>query len=301
MTPAVTPPPAPAPPTSFAITSAITPSLGRAATDYEQPWHDNCLGWKGVSVPSTSSKCVYGNTSGTYTVALVGDSHASALFPGVNLMAKAHGWKLIPYLKIDCSFLDFNDLVYFGPPTVPYPECMSWNKNVLAKLNKNPPDLILLSMSRWIFTANGAEETVTAETNAMVRMIQKLPSSSRVVIIQDPPLPTAFEIPVCLSANLTNYRQCAYARKTGFGSSMGAREIAASKATGAGLIDLTAAICPGTGACPAVIDNMIVWRDQHHLTATFAASLAPAMDQQLVAILNAWDYPNAVATPSPAP
>jgi hypothetical protein len=46
---------------------------------------------------------------------------------------------------------------------------------------------------------------------------------------------------------------------------------------------------------------MIVWRDQHHLTATFAASLAPAMDQQLVAILNAWDFPGAVATPSPAP
>ena len=61
-------------------------------------------------------------------MALVGDSHASALFPGVNVMAQAHGWKLVPYLKIDCSFLDYNDLVYYGPPTVPYPECMTWNK-----------------------------------------------------------------------------------------------------------------------------------------------------------------------------
>ncbi len=155
-------------------------------------------------------------------------------------------------------------------------------------------------MSRWIYTDNGAEETVTAETNALIRMIKKLPSSSRVVIIEDPPLPTAFKIPDCLSTSLNDYRKCAYARKTGFGSSMGAREIAASKATGAGLIDLTAAVCPGTGACPVVINNMIVWRDQHHLTATFAASLAPAMDAQLVAILNAWDYPGATGSPSPS-
>jgi hypothetical protein len=35
-----------------------------------------------------------------------------------------------------------------------------------------------------------------------------------------------------------------------------------------------------------VINNMIVWRDQHHLTATFATSLGPVIDEQLTAILN---------------
>ena len=67
-----------------------------------------------------------------------------------------------------------------------------------------------------------------------------------------------------------------------------------------GLIDLTNAICPGTGACPVVINNMIVWRDQHHLTATFAASLAPEIDKQLVAILNAWDLEAAGVSPAPS-
>jgi peptidoglycan/LPS O-acetylase OafA/YrhL len=300
LTPALSPTPVDSP-TSYAVTNAIKPGLGKAATDYEQPWRDNCLGWKATTSPSTSTRCSYGDKNGTYTVALVGDSHASALFPGVNAMAVAHGWKLIPYLKIDCSFLDFNDLVYYGPPTVPYPECMTWNKNVLAKLNNNPPDLILISMSRWIFTASNAEETVTQETNALIRMIGKLPEASRVVIIQDPPLPTAFKIPDCLSVNLDNYQRCAYAKRTGFGSSMGTREIAASKATGAGLIDLTDAICPSTGNyCPVVINDMIVWRDQHHLTATFAASLGPAIDEQLVAILNKWDMEAAGITPAPS-
>jgi peptidoglycan/LPS O-acetylase OafA/YrhL len=51
-------------------------------------------GLDAATSPNHLGKCVYGNPSGTYTVALVGDSHASALFPGVNEVAKAHGWKL---------------------------------------------------------------------------------------------------------------------------------------------------------------------------------------------------------------
>ncbi|HEX7430821.1 MAG TPA: acyltransferase family protein, partial [Candidatus Limnocylindrales bacterium] len=222
MTPALPPTPEPPAPTSFAITSAIKPALGRAATDYEQPWHDGCLGWKGTTSPSTSSKCIYGNPSGTYTVAFVGDSHASALFPGVNAVAKAHGWKLIPYLKIDCSYLDLNDLVYFGPPRVAYPECMTWNRAVVSKLQKNPPDLVIISGSRWIFTASNVN--VTTQTNALIAIINKIPKSSKVVIIQDPPLPTSQSVPECLSSYLNDYRRCAYTRTVGFGSYMGTRE-----------------------------------------------------------------------------
>jgi peptidoglycan/LPS O-acetylase OafA/YrhL len=301
MTPALSPAPDLGPPASYAVTSAIRPTIGKAATDYEQPWHDNCLGWKATTAPNTSSKCIYGNPSGTYTVALVGDSHASALFPGVNEVAKAHGWKLIPYLKIDCSFLDFNDLVYYGPPTVAYPECMAWNQDVVGQLQKDPPDLVIISMSRWIFTDNGAEENATAEGKALSRMIQKLPAGQRVVIIKDPPLPTNEKVPDCLSTYLSDYRKCEYSQRVGFGSAMGTREEIAADETGARLIDLTSEICPGTGNCPAVINNMIVWRDEHHLTATFSASLGPAIDAQLVAILDAWAKPAVASGSSPSP
>jgi peptidoglycan/LPS O-acetylase OafA/YrhL len=294
MTPALTPAPT-VEVTSYAVTSAIKPALGAAATDYEQPWRDNCLGWRPTTSPNTSSKCIYGNPGGSYTVAMVGDSHASALFPGVNEVAKAHGWKLVPYLKIDCSFLDFNDLIYNGPPQQPYPECMTWNRNVIAKLQAAPPDLIIVSQSRWVFASDPGEGNVTSQTNAYIREVQKLPAKSRVVIIQDPPLPTAFSVPECLSSYMGDYRKCAYSRSTGFGSAMGSREQRTAQVTGAGLIVLTDAVCPGTGACPVVIDNMIAWRDQHHLTATFARALGPAIDEQLVAIMRAW------ANPSPSP
>ena len=44
---------------------------------------------------------------------------------------------------------------------------------------------------------------------------------------------------------------------------------------------------------------MIVFRDQHHLTATFAASLGPEIDRQLVALLNASPGASPTAAPSP--
>jgi hypothetical protein len=118
-------------------------------------------------------------------------------------------------------------------------------------------------------------------------------------MVTDIPDPWNMSVPDCLSSNLSDYRRCAYSRATGFGSSLGKREAVASKAAGVPLIDLSGSICPGTGACPAVINGMIVFRDQHHLTATFAKSLAPVIDQKLVAILVAGSSPG--PTPSPSP
>ena len=289
MTPALSPSPEKSPPTAFAVTYS---AAAKAANDTEALWHDNCLAWAANTAPNTS--CVFGNAHGSYTVALVGDSHASALFPGVNEVAKAHGWKLIPYVKINCQFLDLKT-GYYGPPTYAYPECDKWNSAVIGRLQKYPVDLVILSMSRWIALPNPGQETVATETAAVVRMIQKIPASTKVVIIQDPPLPGVnLDVPQCLLKTLSDYRRCNFTQARGFGSGMGLREQGASQATGAGLIDLTQSICPGTADCPAVINNMVVWRDTHHLTATFSATLGPAIDEQLVKILVQWDHP---ATP----
>ena len=295
MTPALTFPPAGQPPTSFAVTNALRPTLGNAPKDYEKPWRDNCLGWEATTVPPAWGRCVYGNPKGTYQVALIGDSHASALFPGINAVAIAHGWKLVIYMKIDCSFVDI-PVTDFNLKR-PYTECATWNNNVIARLNAHPPDLAIVHMSRWIYNVNPSDGGLTAQGNAMAREMNKIPNSATLVMISDIPDPWNMSVPECLSAHLTDYRKCAFPRATAFGSAMGKREATAAKASSASLITLTDAICPGTGACPSVLNGMIIFRDQHHLTATFATSLGPVLDQKLVAILVA----NPKRTPPPAP
>jgi hypothetical protein len=267
------------------VTNALRPTLARAPLDYEQPWHVSCLAFARIAYPPRAGTCVYGDPNGSYTVALVGDSHASALFPGVNAVAVAHHWKLLVFMKINCAFVDMP--LYDPNARRVYSECDTWNKQVVARLNANHSDLILVANDRWIQNARRSDGTVVAEGEAMARQIGMLPASSRVLIIQDIPTPLGHNVPNCLSNHVTDYRKCNYSRETSQNGNIGEREAIAVAATGAGLVDLTDAICPGTGDCPVVMNGMIMFRDDHHLTATFAAALGPALDQRIVDILSA--------------
>ena len=50
------------------------------------------------------------------------------------------------------------------------------------------------------------------------------------------------------------------------------------------LIDLTPWICPGD-VCAGVIGNVAVYRDDNHLSRTYATTLAPLLSEQLPARL----------------
>ena len=54
-----------------------------------------------------------------------------------------------------------------------------------------------------------------------------------------------------------------------------ALESAAAEAAGASVLSLNGVLCPGR-SCPVVVDDMVVFRDQHHLTASYMERLAGA-------------------------
>jgi peptidoglycan/LPS O-acetylase OafA/YrhL len=270
------PGPRPAPPTSYRLTAAVRPSLAGARADYERPWLDGCLGSLSTTTPHD---CLYANRTGSFTVALVGDSHASALFPAVEAVAIAHGWRLLTFVKVACPLLDMP--LYNAMLKREYTECATWNANVIARLNAVHPDLVLVSNSRWVFPFQAADRSRAREGAALARMIGQIPS--HVAIIVDVPLPYN-DVPECLAAHAADVRQCAVPRWQALGYDMGVIERTAASKTRADLIDLTAGICPGSGACPVVINDMIAYRDGHHLTATFSRTLAPLLDQRLRAL-----------------
>ncbi len=87
------------------------------------------------------------------------------------------------------------------------------------------------------------------------------------------------DIPSCLAAHRSDIRRCATSRTTAL-SGHGVVERIAAKDGRIPLIDLAGSVCP-TSPCPAVVANHIVYRDYHHLTATFARTLWPALDALL--------------------
>jgi hypothetical protein len=58
-----------------------------------------------------------------------------------------------------------------------------------------------------------------------------------------------------------------------------------AKAAGVPMLDLGPAIC-SEDPCPDVVDGLVVYRDYHHLTATFSRSLAPALDRAIRSALS---------------
>jgi hypothetical protein len=61
---------------------------------------------------------------------------------------------------------------------------------------------------------------------------------------------------------------------------VGAAELAATAAAGARLVDLSDWFCDAS-ACPPVSGNVLVYRDSHHVTATFARAMADVLGAEL--------------------
>ena len=100
--------------------------------------------------------------------------------------------------------------------------------------------------------------------------ISRNPSGPTAIIVDTPQ--SIYDPPACLSDNLDNVWNCATPWNRAFNWRYLKLENTASADSGAPVINLSDDICPGD-PCPAVLHDMIVYRDVHHLTATFALSL----------------------------
>jgi peptidoglycan/LPS O-acetylase OafA/YrhL len=256
------------------LAADVKPALTGARSDEDRLRRDGCLGFE---MDTSPPECVYGDTAAAFTVALVGDSHAAQWFPAIERLAKHEGWRIVVFTKVSCPFLDLR--VRNRMLKREYRECTAWNQAVLARLARVHPDLTLISVSRAATRPiDPADDAPAARGEALARMIRKVPG--RVGVIVDTPS-AGRDVPACLSSHTADVRACAISRATALAGGLGAAERAAVEATGSFLIDLTASVCPGAGACPAVVDNRIVFRDAEHLTATFARSLAPVLAAQI--------------------
>ncbi|MEO8570069.1 MAG: acyltransferase family protein [Chloroflexota bacterium] len=263
---------------SGALPAGVKPSLAKARADEERLRGDGCLAFEDVTDPAN---CVYGDKSSKFTVALVGDSHAAQWFPALERLAKHEGWEIVTFVKVSCAFIDMP--VANLSLKREYRECEAFDQNTLARLRLLKPDLTLVSMSRTaLHPMHSSDNTVTAKAAAVARMIAKVPG--KVAIIVDTPYAKT-DVPACLSANTGAVEACAIPRKTAFTQDLGDVEAAAARTSGAGFIDLTSKFVLGDGAVPVVINGMIVYRDECHMTATFARSLAPALGLQIRAFL----------------
>ena len=250
----------------------LSPSLGKARTDDDPLVSDGCgLGLSGSRPP----KCVYGDRDGKLTVALVGDSHAAHWFPAMEALARKRGWRLVPFTKFSCVFVDLP--IWSDYAKREYTECEAWREHVVDRLNELKPDLVVVASARWFPVVEERDNDPKRQGAGMARLIERIPG--KVAIIMDTPR-SAFDVPACLASHRDAIERCATSRADAFGWRHRRREKEAARLSGATLVDLSRATCP-SDPCPPIIGTTLVYRDHHHLTRTFAKSLAPELGAAL--------------------
>ena len=256
--------PRPVPLIDGALPGDLRPSLGRARDDNDPLRADGCgLSLAGSKPPS----CVYGVKDGMVTVALVGDSHAGHWFPAVELLARQRGWRLVPFMKFSCVFVDMR--IWSPRLRREYTECEVWRERVVDRLIELRPDLVIVASDQELPVVLDRDDDPELQGAAVARLIKRVPG--KVAIIVDTPR-SDHDVPACLAQNCKAIERCTTTRSAAFGWRHRRREAEAARLAGATLIDLSSVVCP-TDPCPPVVGSMLVYRDHHHLTATFARSL----------------------------
>ncbi len=250
----------------------LTPSLRQARDDGDPLRDDGC----GLSLAgSKPPKCVYGDKDGSVTVALVGDSHAAQWFPALEPLARQRGWRLVPFTKFSCVFVDMR--IWSPLLKREYTECEAWRERVIDRLIDLRPDLVIVAADQELPVVVDSDDNPERQGAAMARLIERIPGA--VAVIVDTPR-SDYDVPACLARNRAAIERCTTTRSAAYGWRYRRREAEAARLTGATLIDLSAAVCP-TDPCPPVVGSMLAYRDHHHLTATFARSLVDAFEAAL--------------------
>jgi len=96
-----------------------------------------------------------------------------------------------------------------------------------------------------------------------------------VLVLGPVPDPHA-NVPDCLSAHLGDALACAPARAVGLNADGIAVESRAVGASGGQYADLSQLFCT-TDVCPVVVGSDLVFRDDNHVTVSYARMLAPVL------------------------
>lgn len=224
-------------------------------------------------------RCEYGPEGGPH-IALIGDSHAAHWLPAFERAAHDYGWRVTGLTKSGCAFADVT--VQYGSPGQPpkdFAECDRWKVKALEWILQNQPDLLVISVSPNHRTgglpARESQEAVARGTLVMAGKV--LEADIPVAMIKHTPW-LSVNAPACMSKPGATAEKCS--GESGKAVRDAALNIAARMDSRLKLLTFDDAFCR-EGQCPVVIGNVFVYRDQHHMTATFARTLAPVLHERL--------------------
>ncbi|WP_217586453.1 acyltransferase family protein [Lentibacillus saliphilus] len=257
---------------SVEATAEITPIASPINANSPLPsfYEDDCF----VPMDKSGLKvCSYGETENPdYTIALVGGSHSGHWFPALEQFAEDLNLKIDVYNKDACRFSndDFNGNLS--------DTCMEWNEKVVNSLMTDPPDLIFTTA------------TLNREPNVpqgYLDMWKKFEGISTIFAIRDNPRMKE-DTPTCVE--LHGPEACGVPRSEGL-SDIPPWENLKEPLKNVYFADLSDYFCDDD-TCHSVIGNVLVYRDQHHISTLYSKTLAEPLKAHIVKALEQVDKHN---------
>ncbi|MBF6463564.1 acyltransferase [Nocardia beijingensis] len=258
--------------------AAMRPSVYEAPADAAYPSRDGCIAdWDTRDVVT----CTYGDAGAQRTVAVVGSSHAEHWVPALDLLAREHAFRVEVYLKMGCPLTVAAEPMYKGEAN---PDCRDWSVEVIDRLGVERPE--------WVFTTatrprDGAgDETPADYLDVWTRLSDR---GLNVLAIRDTPWlrrdGVRYRAIDCL-AQQGDRISCGMPRAEALDVINPALEFAAAFPNVFPL-DLSDALCE-RDVCAVAEGNVLIYHDEHHLTASYSRSLAPELGRHLSPILGWW-------------
>jgi peptidoglycan/LPS O-acetylase OafA/YrhL len=252
-----------------------------ARADRPAAYRDGC--WMYAPF-GTRRTCDYGR--GDIRIALVGNSHAGQWLPTLQVLAKKHGWTITTYLASQCNATDAT-LEMFA--AVKNEGCRAHGAWVMEATQGSAYDLVITSQRQSLRTVGDswAETGPTAAAGYTSYLTRWSEAGTNILVVQDTPFPhrTVVSVPDCLARHPGNQSACG-----GTPHDWRRQDPLYDVATTLALpnvstLEVMRFVCRDD-FCPAVIGSLVVYFDGSHMTSTYARSIAPFVEAEILVALD---------------
>lgn len=219
--------------------------------------------------------CSNGIKDGAKSIVVLGSSHAHVWNTPILDMAKENQWSVTSITKGYCPLGEDTSVGISE-------SCAEFNKDTLKQVLAMKPDAVVTTSTR----TNVLWQVPEQLDPGWVSTVKTLNAAGiKVVAIRDTPrLPQ--NVPDCLEEAPTDFVGCGAKRIDLFKKAAPTDQVAASLPD-TKFLDFTKYFCDDT-VCPAVIGNVLVYKDDNHVTRTYMETLAPFFKSEFQAATG-WD------------